>query len=1102
MDKKNDGKFILEAGNVQFTFLNSGDIFEAKHKSVMINQILANPIDGSMNNLYLRLFLPTGIKVISLLGVKSKSRVRFTSSQVIWKGKEAGVAFQVVFKLTNQGVWFWDVTLEGSPEEEVDLIYGQDIGLADKGAVQSNEAYVAQYLDQVVFQDEKKGYVVCVRQNQPQSGGTFPYLQQGSLTKTIGYSTDGYQFFGKSYKVTNEPESLWKGSLANEVYAYEFTYTALQTERVKLTGTKRFVFYGLFNENHEDAITSLQYQEKVSKAWQYVKDRKIEDSSFQEKVSICEEFGKPLQTLTFDQAEIEELYPRRIQEEYDGTKLLSFFTDKYEHIVLKEKELLVERPHGHILMTGENLFIKEDIITTTSYMYGVFNSQISVGNTSMNKLLTNTRNSLNVMKTSGQRIYVEIDGYYRLLTMPSMFEIGFNYVRWIYKWEKDTFVITNYTKADSPEIHLHFQSVKGKKYRYLVTNQVIMNGNEYELPFHMKKGNRVLSFYPDNQTIAANVYPDLSYLLHVTGTDINIEDEARLVKNALKHSASLVVLELNETSEWTITIQGLINGKEIPTAERTFEEEKELYRKFLKQVLNGFHLSLENNSKKKNEVEKMNIIAWWYTHNMFVHYSVPHGLEQYGGAAWGTRDVCQGPTEYFLATQKFDVVREIIKTVFSHQYQDDGNWPQWFMFDKYFRIQQEESHGDIIVWPLKVLSDYLTITHDFSLLVEKIPYTTRGSYNFTKEKATILEHVKKEMAYIKQHFLHGTYLSSYGDGDWDDTLQPANPQLKKYMVSSWTVALTYQAFKQFSEVLSLVDEKEANELKELALEVARDFKHYMLQDKVIPGFLFMEEADNVKRLLHPTDSTTGIEYRLLPMTRSMIAELLKPEEAEYHFQLIKKNLYFPDGVRLMNRPATYNGGVSTHFKRAEQAANFGREIGLNYIHAHIRFVEAMTKLGKRDEAWKGLITINPIGIRNVVPNAEYRQSNTYFSSSDGKFNTRYEAQERFQELRKGTVSVKGGWRIYSSGPGIYMNQLIINCLGIRQVGGDLVIDPVLPVELDGLTFNFIYNGRTIQYIYHLKHVSERRVTVNSNVMDIEIIKNPYRQGAFRINQQK
>src|SRR6202030_2240488 len=98
------------------------------------------------------------------------------------------------------------------------------------------------------------------------------------------------------------------------------------------------------------------------------------------------------------------------------------------------------------------------------------------------------------------------------------------------------------------------------------------------------------------------------------------------------------------------------------------------------------------------------------------------------------------PSEYFMATQNDDAVREILKTVYSHQYEDNGNWPQWFMFDNYFAIQHDESHGDIIVWPLKVLTDYLNMTNDFSILNENVPFTKRGSFEFTEETSTIYDH--------------------------------------------------------------------------------------------------------------------------------------------------------------------------------------------------------------------------------------------------------------------------------------------------------------------------------------------------------------------------
>ncbi|PYE50754.1 cellobiose phosphorylase [Paenibacillus barcinonensis] len=1101
----------LTAGEVTFTFLNSGDLYQATSGTTMLNQLLGNPIDGSLNNLYLRVHEESGqITSYPLLGVHSNSRVSTSQShgdrQLIWKGsvqpKHAAEAinYQVVFTLASQGIWFWDVKITGQ-QQRVDVVYGQDVGLADQGAVRSNEAYMSQYIDHTVFEDEAKGYVVCSRQNQPQ-GGVFPYMQQGSLTKAVGYSTDGFQFFGLSYKETNQPESLSYPSLANETYQYEFAYTALQSELVELNGEAQVVFYGLAKPNHATGITALEFGDEVAAAWNEVQALNAETGEVLEQVKLSSFLGEPLAALDLTQDEINELFPERHQEERSGDQLLSFFTGSYEHIVLKAKELLVERPHGHILMSGGNVKLGAHVITTTSYMYGMFNAQLVIGNTNLNKMISNARNALNVPKTAGQRIYVEVDGRYRLLTMPSLFEIGFNYARWIYKMESDTLIVTNYTTTHATEVRMNVRSASGKAYRYLVTNQITMNVNEYEYPLHMTQDDGTLIFKADPQAMSAGTYPELEYRMTVEGAVAQAGDETLLASGVRSGSASLVTLSLEESAEWTLKVQGVLEnqaaeGADAAARSLSFEEEVQAYREFFAGVMNGFRLS-RGESQDAEDLFKVNALAWWYTHNMLVHYSVPHGLEQYGGAAWGTRDVCQGPVEYFMATQKYEQVRDIIKMVYTHQYEDDGNWPQWFMFDKYFAIQQEESHGDIIVWPLKVLADYLTATRDYAILEEKVPYTVKHSFGFTEETATVLEHAKKEIEYIRAHFLHDTFLSSYGDGDWDDTLQPANAQLKQYMVSSWTVALTYQSVNVLSQALKAKDEAFAQELAALAEGIREDFNRYMLGTDVIPGFVYMEEADQAKLMLHPTDTETGIQYRLLPMTRSMIGELLNAEQAEAHYALIREQFLCPDGVRLMNRPAQYAGGVSTHFKRAEQASNFGREIGLQYVHAHIRYVEAMAKLGKTDQVWNGLAMINPVGIGEVVPNAEIRQANAYFSSSDGKFNTRYEAQEHFDQLRKGTVQVKGGWRIYSSGPGIYMNQLISNALGIRQEGGNLVIDPVLPAELDGMQFEFEYAGEPVTFIYHLSEGAVSRVAVNGKDVEGERTANRYRQGGVRI----
>ncbi|WP_211749989.1 cellobiose phosphorylase [Paenibacillus sp. Marseille-Q4541] len=1098
-------KIHMQAGELCFTFWESGDLYQILNGRTMINQQMLSPLDGSINNLYLRVHGENGITFYPMLGTQSDSTFYAGDSFLEWKGIAAGVAYHVTFAPTSKGVWFWDVKLSGK-DTKVDVIYGQDIGIADVGAVRSNEAYLSQYIDHTAFHDEKSGYVVCSRQNQPQ-GGEFPYLQQGSLTESVSYSTDGFQFFGLSYKETNQPEILIKSQLAGEVYQYEFAYTALQSVPQQLAGEAHFIFYGLFKPNHAEAVTELEYQQDLDAAWTEYTALLAKQSSGQLKTSAVKKvhmksiIGDPVQTESMTDAEIEILFPtvKRHQEERDQGELLAFFTDTYEHIVLKAKEMRIERPHGHILMSGGNVKLGEKVITTTSYMYGIFNSHLVIGNTNFNKLMSNARNALNLSKTAGQRIYVEIDGVYRLLTMPSLFEIGFNYVRWYYKMKEETLIITNFTTVDSSEVKLHVRSESGTSYRYLVTNQITMNVNEYELPIDVREENGVFIIKADKAALSQEVHPNLEYRMWVDGADYSACDETFLMEGIHSLDASLLALNLEASQEWTLTFQGSLDGEEVRSASRSAVEETELYRSFFREVMNDFHLD-HPDQQKSEQLFKVNALAWWYTHNMLVHYSVPHGLEQYGGAAWGTRDVCQGPVEYFMATQKYEQISDIIKMVYSHQFQDDGNWPQWFMFDQYFKIQQEESHGDIIVWPLKVLSDYLNTTGDYRILQEQVPYTVKEGFGFSQETFSILDHAKKEIEYIRTHFLHDTFLSSYGDGDWDDTLQPANAQLKQYMVSSWTVALTYQTVTQLSRALAAHDESMSAELAEMASGIKRDYEKYMLATGVIPGFVYMEDPNQAKLMLHPEDRETGIQYRLLPMTRSIIAELLNSEQAKSHYDLIKERLYCPDGVRLMNRPAVYAGGVSTHFKRAEQAANFGREVGLQYVHAHIRYVEAMAKLGLPEEVWNGLAIINPVGITDVVPNAELRQSNAYFSSSDGKFNNRYEAQDHFDQLRSGEVQVKGGWRIYSSGPGIYMNQLISAALGIRQEQGDLVLDPVLPAELDGLRFGFEFAGRKITFIYHISGNAAEKVMMNGKEIPATLIDNPYRDGGLQISR--
>ena len=113
-----------------------------------------------------------------------------------------------------------------------------------------------------------------------------------------------------------------------------------------------------------------------------------------------------------------------------------------------------------------------------------------------------------------------------------------------------------------------------------------------------------------------------------------------------------------------------------------------------------------------------------------------------------------------------------------------------------------------------------------------------------------------------------------------------------------------------------------------------------------------------------------------------------------------------------------SGGLQRNFQRAETSTFFGREIGLMYMHAHLRWAQALAHLGDGEAAFHALRQANPVGLRDVVPNARLRQANCYASSSDAAFADRAEATARYDAVRTGAVGVEAGWRVYSSGAGI------------------------------------------------------------------------------------
>lgn len=1067
---KNDiRKTIIKSDGLEFKILEGGDIESIDYKYNQISMYKGTNLDGTLANIYLRVENDGIIEYTKLIGVDSPSKFYCQDNQVYYDGEFANIKYQVILTIIKH-TWFWTIKLAGTGQAT--LFYGQDVSLNGPFA---NEAYVCQYLDhQVEYSNDS--YHLITKQNQ---GCPFR-LRTGCLNKTIAYATDGFDFFGKDYKFTNIPSALVANQLPSKIYQYELAYHVLQTAELQLDEQPIITFYENFVEDYNQSEQILSLSE-IQESAKHLNILPIDQDKLT-KLNLKIDYQNTYEFSPLSSKTLKLFKNKMLHKEVIDKEIVSWFDEEGKHYVNGLKEHYLERPHGMIQITNGFKQIDDQTLTMTNWIFGIFNSHIAYGNTNFNKMLTHNRTPLNLLKTSGERLFIKLDGEYQLLAMPSLYVMGVNSSTWYYQIKNDLLKITTCIAYDKPYIITKISSENNKKYDFILTDNLMMGPEEGLQPIMSQMVENKIIFNFAAGTLPAERYADyqFSFETRTNGSFKYGSDEIFYVdKKSRGYPLLSVTYKKASTIEIVHTCLNEISYDDITQLETEYSN------KFNENIGN---FKLETTSK--TDVMKFNHLIKWYTHNALIHYASPHGLEQYGGAAWGTRDVCQGPVELFGALKRYDIVRDIIKRIYSCQFFENGDWPQWFMFDKYRDIQADDSHGDIIVWPLRTIAYYIEQTNDRSILDEVVPYVLKDS-KVPTEPAPIIEHIHKEVQSIVNSFVDNTFLPSYGGGDWDDTLQPCNRELTKKMVSGWTVFLLIEALEKFNEVSN-------NEFAKLVKKIKADYRKYLYVDDVPAGFVYF--GDEPKLMLHPKDHTTGIKYRLLPFNRGIISEQISKGKINKCLKIIDENLMHPDGVRLMNTTVHYQGGVPKIFLRAETATNFGREIGLQYVHAHIRYLEAMAKIGNPKRLYKALNVVCPINIKKHVANAAPRQANVYFSSSDGDYRTRYQADEEFDLLRTGQRIVKGGWRLYSSGPGIYLNQFITNFLGIKMHLGQLYLDPVLPPELKGLKVSFNYQGKVL-HLNYLQTKTVQKVQVNGYEITDRNLKNVYRPAGIIIDEK-
>ena len=390
-----------------------------------------------------------------------------------------------------------------------------------------------------------------------------------------------------------------------------------------------------------------------------------------------------LEALELSETEIDAVLgtERRHPERDADGRLLSFFAGKRRHVVLKAKELQVLRPHAHILRSGSRLTPDESALTSTVWMAGVFHSMVTQGHVSINRFLSTTHSYLGLFRSHGQRLFVQLGDGWRLLDVPSAFEMAPEGCRWIYRHAGGLLEVRVKARTGRHELTLEINVRSGGPSRFLLASHVAMNGDDGSGPGPVR-------FDPDGKGAFVRAIPESEvgrrfpnggfFIGPQPGTIVEQRGgDELLFGDGLSRNQPFLCFVTAPALSLGFGIRGRLVSQrrnEAPPFTRSLSADD-----YWRTMTAGLRLVPAAESPLAGEAERLAEILPWFVHNALIHYLTPRGLEQYSGGGWGTRDVTQGPVELLLGLGRPEPIRDILVRVFRNQ-NPDGDWPQWFMF--------------------------------------------------------------------------------------------------------------------------------------------------------------------------------------------------------------------------------------------------------------------------------------------------------------------------------------------------------------------------------------------------------------------------------------